>query len=403
MKLSSLYANKEPFIGVRRADGIVNLNAAIPSLPRNVGALLQSPSYDARQIADVVERTSSSSLLGPSEVSFRPVLPSPGKLLCLGLNYVDHAVESAHQKPDYPVVFGRYPTSLVGHEEPLVLPSVSPQFDYEAELVVVIGKAGRRISREQALEHVAGYTLLNDGSIRDYQVRTAQWTIGKNFDATGALGPELVTPDELPPGAKGLALRGTLNGNVMQEANTSDMIFGVADAFAILPEAMTLEVGDMIATGTPGGVGFARKPPIFMKPGDVFEVHVERVGTLRNRVVAEGGDRRKRRRNEVRVSQPRAARVARLRIRSTPPRYRRIHHCEGAQGAQVCLWEGTRRRARRVAGRRRARGQHRAGRSRRTDELACRVRRAELRFQPEARASVLSQLQSDRERDAPEG
>ncbi|MCW5832629.1 MAG: fumarylacetoacetate hydrolase family protein [Labilithrix sp.] len=288
MKLSSLYANKEPFVGARRADGIVNLNAAIPSLPRDVGALLRAPDYDLRRIAEVVERTAAGSLLRPGDVTFRPVIPAPGKLLCLGLNYVEHAKESAHQKPDYPVVFGRYPTSLVGHDEPLVLPSVSSHFDYEAELVVVIGKTGRRIARDRALDHVAGYTLLNDGSIRDYQVRTAQWTIGKNFDATGALGPELVTPDELPPGAEGLVLRGTLNGAVMQEANTSDMIFDVADAIAILSEAMTLEAGDMIATGTPGGVGFARKPPVYMKPGDVFEVHVERVGTLRNRIVAEG-------------------------------------------------------------------------------------------------------------------
>ncbi|MBX3201365.1 MAG: fumarylacetoacetate hydrolase family protein [Labilithrix sp.] len=289
MKLSSLCANKEPFVGVRRADGIVNLNAAIPSLPRDVGALLRSPGYDLRRIAEVVERTATSSLTSAGDVTFRPVIPAPGKLLCLGLNYVEHAAESAHQKPDYPVVFGRYPTSLVGHDEPLVLPKVSSQLDYEAELVVVIGKAGRGIALERALDHVAGYTLLNDGSIRDYQVRTAQWTIGKNFDATGSLGPELVTPDELPHGAKGLVLRGSLNGAVMQEANTSDMIFDVASAIAILSEAMTLEVGDMIATGTPGGVGFARKPPVFMKAGDVFEVHVERVGTLRNRIVAEGG------------------------------------------------------------------------------------------------------------------
>ncbi|MDI1480848.1 fumarylacetoacetate hydrolase family protein [Polyangium sp. y55x31] len=287
MKLSSLYANEKPFIGVRRADGIVDVSAAVPGLPRDVGALLQSPAYDAGQLADVVARTAASSLLRDDEVRFRPVIPAPGKLLCLGLNYVDHAAESAHRAPEYPVVFGRYPTSLVGHGEPLVLPSVSTHFDYEAELVVVIGKTCRKVSREEALGHVAGYTLLNDGSIRDYQLRTHQWTVGKNVDATGALGPELVTADELPPGAKGLVLRGILNGTVMQEANTSDMIFGVADAIAILSEVMTLEVGDMIAMGTPGGVGFVRNPPVFMKPGDVFEVQVERVGTLRNHVIAE--------------------------------------------------------------------------------------------------------------------
>ncbi|MDI1433489.1 fumarylacetoacetate hydrolase family protein [Polyangium sorediatum] len=287
MKLSSLHANETPFIGVRRADGIVNVSAALPGLPRDVGALLRSPAYDAQALADVVARTAASALLRDDEVRFRPVLPAPGKLLCLGLNYVDHAAENAARPPEYPVVFGRYPTSLVGHGEPLVRPSVSTHFDYEAELVVVIGKTCRNVSRAQALDHVAGYTLLNDGSIRDYQLRTHQWTIGKNFDATGALGPELVTADELPLGAKGLVLRGLLNGKVMQEANTSDMIFSVADAIAILSEVMTLEAGDMIATGTPGGVGFVRNPPVFLKPGDVFEVEVERVGTLRNHVIAE--------------------------------------------------------------------------------------------------------------------
>ncbi|HVK64992.1 MAG TPA: fumarylacetoacetate hydrolase family protein [Polyangium sp.] len=288
MKLSSLYANETPFLGARRADGIVNVSAALPGWPTDVGALLRSPAYDAQKLADVVERTAASALLRDDEVRLRPVVPAPGKLLCLGLNYVDHAAENALRPPEYPVVFGRYPTSLVGHGEPLVLPSVSTHFDYEAELVVVIGKTCRKVSRAQALDHVAGYTLLNDGSIRDYQMRTHQWTIGKNVDATGALGPELVTADELPLGAKGLVLRGLLNGKVMQEANTSDMIFSVADAISILSEVMTLEAGDMIATGTPGGVGFVRNPPVFLKPGDVFEVQVERVGTLRNHVIAEG-------------------------------------------------------------------------------------------------------------------
>jgi 2-keto-4-pentenoate hydratase/2-oxohepta-3-ene-1,7-dioic acid hydratase in catechol pathway len=288
LKLSALVADNRPLIGARRGEGFVDLNAAIPSLPRDMGALLRSPAFDRRRLEDAVERAAPGSILAPDDVTFRPVVTDPGKVLCLGLNYVDHAAESSHQAPDYPVVFGRYPTSFVGHRQPLVRPAVSTHFDYEAELAVVIGKAGRRIARADALSHVAGYTLMNDGSIRDYQVRTSQWTIGKNFDASGSLGPELVTPDELPEGAKGLVLRGTLNGRVMQEASTSDMIFAVADAIAILSEVMTLEVGDVIATGTPGGVGFVRKPPVFMKPGDVFEVHVERVGTLRNPVVAEG-------------------------------------------------------------------------------------------------------------------
>jgi 2-keto-4-pentenoate hydratase/2-oxohepta-3-ene-1,7-dioic acid hydratase in catechol pathway len=287
VKLSSLILNREHFVGVRRADGIVDLNAAIPSLPRELGALLRSPAYDLSRIRDAVERAAPGSVRDPKEVTFRPVIATPGKVLCLGLNYVDHAAESAHAKPEYPVVFGRFPTSFVGHERALVAPAASSHFDYEAELVVVVGKAGRRIPRDAALAHVAGYTLMNDGSIRDFQMRTSQWTIGKNFDSSGSIGPELVTADELPPGAKGLVLRGVLNGRVMQEANTRDMIFDVAGAIALVSEVMTLEVGDLIATGTPSGVGFVRDPPVFMKPGDVFEVSVERVGTLRNPVVAE--------------------------------------------------------------------------------------------------------------------
>ncbi len=289
MKLSSLIKHQEPFLGARRGHGFVDLNALLPSLPREMGALLRSPAYDRRRLEEAVLRAPPAMVVAAEEVSFRPVVTDPPKVLCLGLNYVDHAKESSNQKPDYPVVFGRYLTSLVGHAQPIVRPRVSTHFDYEAELVVVIGRAGRRISREDALGHVAGYTLFNDGSIRDYQMRTPQWMIGKNFDATGSLGPELVTPDELPEGAKGLLLRGRLNGRVMQEANTSDMIFGVAEVIAILSEVMTLEVGDLIATGTPGGVGFVRAPPVFMKPGDVFEVEVERVGTLRNEVVDEEG------------------------------------------------------------------------------------------------------------------
>jgi acylpyruvate hydrolase len=290
LKISSLLSSRqEPFLGARRADGerFVHLNRALPSLPHELGALLRSPDYDLWRLQALVDAADESLLVAPAEVTFRPLVTDASKILCLGLNYVDHANESAHPKPEHPVVFGRYIQSFVGHGQPLLLPPESRHFDYEAELVVVIGKAGRRISRETALSHVAGYSLLNDGSIRDYQKRNAQWTIGKNFDASGSFGPELITPDELPPGARGLQLRGLLNGAVMQSASTSDMIFSVEEAIAILSEGMTLNVGDVIAMGTPGGVGFVRQPPVYMKAGDVFEVEVERVGTLRNPIVAE--------------------------------------------------------------------------------------------------------------------
>jgi 2-keto-4-pentenoate hydratase/2-oxohepta-3-ene-1,7-dioic acid hydratase in catechol pathway len=168
-----------------------------------------------------------------------------------------------------------------------VLPRCSSQLDYEAEVAVVIGKRGRYIPRESALDWVAGYTLFNDGSIRDYQKRTHQWTLGKNFDTTGPLGPELITPDELPAAVSGLRIQMRVNGETVQDASTSDMIFGVAEVVAHLSEAMTLEPGDVIAMGTPSGVGAARKPPRFLRVGDVCEVEVERMGVLRNVVVAE--------------------------------------------------------------------------------------------------------------------
>lgn len=209
-----------------------------------------------------------------------------GKLLCVGLNYADHAKESDMEAPSFPTVFVRFNSNLVPHGGILVRPDVSDQFDFEGELVAVIGKAGRAISKQDALDHVAGYTIFNDGSIRDFQLRTNQWTIGKNFDNTGALGPCFITADELPAGAAGLRLTTRLNGEVMQDATTDDLMFSVADLVSHLSVGMTLQPGDLIATGTPSGVGFARDPKVFMKPGDHCEIEVEKIGRLHNTVVA---------------------------------------------------------------------------------------------------------------------
>lgn len=209
-----------------------------------------------------------------------------GKVLCVGLNYADHAKESNMEAPSFPTVFVRFNSNFVPHSANLVRPVASDHFDFEGELVAVIGKAGRAISKEDALNHVAGYTIFNDGSIRDFQLRTNQWTIGKNFDNTGALGPCFVTADELPAGAVGLRLTTRLNGDVMQDASTEDLIFSVADLVSHLSVGMTLEPGDLIATGTPSGVGFARDPKVFMKPGDRCEIEIEKIGLLRNQVVA---------------------------------------------------------------------------------------------------------------------
>ena len=222
--------------------------------------------------------------IDPNAVRLLPPVPKPPKILCVGLNYDDHLQESGLKKPVYPEIFARFATSLIAHREPIRLPPESSALDYEAELAVVIGRGGRRIQHDRALYHVAGYSLFNDATIRDFQLRTPQWTMGKNFDATGAFGPWLVTPDAVPPGAHGLRIQGRLNGRVMQNASTDKLIFGVSELIALISIAMTLEPGDVIITGTPGGVGAARKPPVFMQPGDVFEVEIEGMGVLSNPV-----------------------------------------------------------------------------------------------------------------------
>ena len=223
-----------------------------------------------------------------AEQAFAPLVPEPGKIICLGLNYFDHAKEGGRDKPEYPWFFYRGKSSLMGHGQPGILPKVSTRFDYEAEMAVVIGrKVPRHVKREMALQYVFGYSCFNDMSVRDFQKRTPQWTIGKNFDGTGGFGPVLVTADELAPGATGLRIQSRLNGRVMQDANTSDMIFPVDETIALLAECMTLEPGDAIIMGTPAGVGQARTPPVWMKAGDLIEIEIEKIGVLSNPIVAE--------------------------------------------------------------------------------------------------------------------
>jgi 2-keto-4-pentenoate hydratase/2-oxohepta-3-ene-1,7-dioic acid hydratase in catechol pathway len=220
-------------------------------------------------------------------ITMLPPLSASAKIICIGLNYAAHTQEGGFQPQTYPAVFTRFNSSLIGHRAPLVRPRVSDKLDYEGEMVAVIGRGGRYIAKADALSHVIAYSVFNDGSIRDYQMKTAQWTVGKNFDGTGAFGPYLVTADELPKGATGLKLQTRLNGQIMQDASTADLIFDVATLVSTLSEAFTLQRGDIIVTGTPSGVGFARKPPLFMKAGDVCEIEIEGVGTLVNPVVDE--------------------------------------------------------------------------------------------------------------------
>jgi acylpyruvate hydrolase len=218
------------------------------------------------------------------QVTLLPPLSAPGKIICVGLNYVDHSLESGFIVPGYPTIFARFTSSLIGAGVPIIRPAVSTQLDYEGEMVAIIGKSGRHIKEDDALDHVIGYSIFNDASIRDYQTKSPQWTVGKNFDSTGAFGPYLVTADEVPPGAKGLHIQTRLNGAVVQDASTDSMVFSVARLIAILSEAITLSPGDIIVSGTPAGVGMARKPQLFMKHGDVCEVEIEGIGILRNRV-----------------------------------------------------------------------------------------------------------------------
>lgn len=220
-----------------------------------------------------------------SQVKRVPLIACPPKIICVGLNYLDHAAESPYkERPTYPAIFPRFASSLIAHGDPIVRPLISEQLDFEGELVAIVGKEGRHIAKADALKHVVGYSIFNEASIRDYQFKSPQWTVGKNFDNTGAFGPEMVTADELPPGAAGLKIETRLNGKVVQSGNTAHMIFPVAEIVATLSEAFTLEAGDVIVTGTPAGIGWARKPPLFMREGDVCEIEIERIGLLRNPV-----------------------------------------------------------------------------------------------------------------------
>ncbi|NTG03282.1 fumarylacetoacetate hydrolase family protein [Agrobacterium rhizogenes] len=221
-----------------------------------------------------------------ADVALLPVIPDPGKILCVGLNYETHRAETKRPDAKYPTIFTRFADTQIAHRQTILKPRVSDHLDYEAELAVVIGRGGRYIAEENALEHVAGYACYNDASIRDWQRHTFQFTPGKNFPSTGAFGPQLVTPDEVGD-YRNLSIKGKLNGEVMQDAKLSDLIFPIATLISYCSSFTPLQPGDVILTGTPGGVGDRREPPIFMKPGDVFEVEIPGIGSLINTIAAE--------------------------------------------------------------------------------------------------------------------
>ncbi|MFA7639891.1 MAG: fumarylacetoacetate hydrolase family protein [Parvibaculum sp.] len=272
-------------LGVLTGDEIADLSG-LAGAPASLFDLLQAGGDAVASVKPLVEKAPRLPLSG---AKLLPVIPRPGKIICLGLNYAEHAAEGGREKPDYPNFFMRSATTLIGQGASIPRPRVSEQLDFEAELAAIIGRrVPRHVAKTEALSYVAGYACFNDVSVRDYQRRTPQWTIGKNFDGTGPFGPAFVTADELPQGARGLKIESRLNGKVMQSANTRDMIFPVDETIMLLSQCMTLEPGDVLVMGTPAGVGFARTPPVWMKAGDTIEVEIEGVGLLSNPVVNEG-------------------------------------------------------------------------------------------------------------------
>ncbi|WP_153140597.1 fumarylacetoacetate hydrolase family protein [Paraburkholderia agricolaris] len=277
MRYVSFEKDGKAFLGVREGGAIRTLGEA--TLEELLAQGVDLNKWAATQQGGRVE--------AEDGLKFLPPLRRPTKILCVGLNFKGHSKESNFEQPDYPTMFLRLNTSLVAHNAPIVRPRVSDSLDYEGEIAVVLSKGGRHIRKEDALSHVAGYALFNDASVREYQFKTPQWTMGKNFDGTGAFGPDFVTADELPPGVKGLRLETRLNGEVVQSASTDDMVFDVETLIVLLSEALTLEAGDVIVSGTPSGVGWARNPRLLMRHGDVCEVSVAGIGTLRNEIVDE--------------------------------------------------------------------------------------------------------------------
>jgi 2-keto-4-pentenoate hydratase/2-oxohepta-3-ene-1,7-dioic acid hydratase in catechol pathway len=285
MRLATIQGQTGPFLAVEQGGQYVDVHATDPSLPRGMRELLQLGPAALQRVADAVRRPNAVRIEAAG-VRLLPPVPDPPKIICLGLNYRDHAAESGAPIPKEPVLFSKYATALTGAEQPIVLPPVSKEVDYEAELVVVLGKRGRPRDEQEARAYVAGYTVGHDVSARDWQLKKdqKQWMVGKTFDTFAPTGPVLVTADEVhDPHRLGIRLR--LNGQTMQDSNTGQMIFSVPQVVAYLAQVMTLEPGDLIFTGTPPGVGFARKPQVFLKAGDVVEVEIDGLGVLRNPVV----------------------------------------------------------------------------------------------------------------------
>jgi 2-keto-4-pentenoate hydratase/2-oxohepta-3-ene-1,7-dioic acid hydratase in catechol pathway len=284
MHLATIQTPAGPHAALLVNNEYVDLHATDPGLPATVRQLLAAP-VELRRAAEVAKQPHAVRYPAGS-VKLLPPVPDPQKIVCLGLNYSDHAAETNAKIPQDPILFSKYATALIGPDEPIVLPPISNEVDFEAELVIVIGKRGRNLTPEAALQHVAGYTVGHDVSARDWQLKKdgKQWMVGKTFDTFAPCGPVLVTADEVPD-PHNLAIRLRLNGTTMQDSNTGKMIFKVGQVVSHLSKIFTIEPGDLVYTGTPPGVGVARKPPVYLKAGDVVEIEIEGLGVLRNPVV----------------------------------------------------------------------------------------------------------------------
>jgi acylpyruvate hydrolase len=289
MKIVAFEGQGGPRIGVVEGDQVVDLQAAEPKVPNDLGEYLAKTDGDTKELAAIAKRAPASARQPLSRIKYALPVARPGKIVCLGLNYLEHVKEGSQRDniPKFPTIFMRGLTSLVPHGQPIVRPRVSETLDYEAELILVVGKRAKHLTAANATSCIAGYSCGNEGSVREFQRKTTQWDMGKNFDRTGGFGPWLVTADELPDAAKGLKIQSRLNGTVMQSDNTDNMMFPIVEMLVYITQGITLEPGDVIFTGTPSGVGHARKPPVWMKNGDTIEVEVERIGTLRNPIADE--------------------------------------------------------------------------------------------------------------------
>jgi acylpyruvate hydrolase len=284
MKIVGFHTNEGLHLGVIEGEEVIDLQAVDRNAPHDLGEWLRRDNGDLSPLKDLARRAPASARRPLAGLNFALPVARPGKIICLGLNYLEHVKEGFQRDnvPKFPTIFMRCQTSLLPHGKPIIRPQVTETLDYEAEMVAIVGKRAKHLDLSNAVSCIAGYSCFNEGSVREFQRKTTQWDMGKNFDGTGAFGPWMVTADELPPGGKGLKIQTRLNGEVMQSDNTDNMMFPVAETIAYITQGMTLEPGDIIVTGTPSGVGFARKPPVWMKNGDTCEIDIERIGVLKN-------------------------------------------------------------------------------------------------------------------------